>query len=433
MIAAADPRTLVAPGHTRNRDGALRIAGIDVSELAKTYGTPLVVFDAGTFQDNLQRFFSAARPHGVGVAYAAKAFLVLRLAARLARQTELELDVCSLGEIATAERGGFPAARMYLHGCGKSAEELEAAIGGRVHFIVVDGVDELADLAARAGERRVTVALRINTGIDVHTHDFVRTGGENTKFGILPADVPKALAILDAHPNLALYGLHAHMGSQIFDEAPFAANLDALVDIAALLHARGRSVGKVLLGGGFGVDEDVMGQGRLDLATLLGDLAARAADRANAVGIPLPRLGIEPGRALVATAGTTLYRVAAIKNSGRRRFVVIDGSIADNPRPAIYAAYHQPLVAQSASRGELVPVTIAGRSCENDEMVDAQLPDDLRVGDLVALSTTGAYTYAMASNYNRFGRPAVVEVESGDHRLLARRENTEDVMRNDVL
>ena len=432
MIAAADPRTLLAPGHTRAQDGTLRIAGVDVTELAKTYGTPLVIFDANTFQSNVERFLSAARPHGIGVAYAAKAFLVVRLAARLA-QTEIELDVCSLGEIATAERGGFPVARMYLHGCGKSAEEHDAAINGRVHFIVIDGVQELADLAARASGRRVEVALRINTGIDVHTHDFIRTGGENTKFGILPANVPDALAVLDAHPNLALLGLHAHMGSQIFDEAPFATNLDALIDIATTLHAGGRSIGMVLLGGGFGVDEDVAAQGGPDLATLLGDLAARAAARTKAAGIPLPRLGIEPGRGLVATAGTTLYRVAAIKNAGRRRFVVIDGSIADNPRPAIYGAYHQPLVAHSASRGGLVPVTIAGRSCENDEMVDAQLPDDLRAGDLLALTTTGAYTYAMASNYNRFGRPAVIEVENGGHRLLARRENTDDVMRNDVL
>jgi diaminopimelate decarboxylase len=433
MIAAADPRTLVAPGHTRDEAGTLRVADVDVGELAKLYGTPLVIFDANTFGRNVERFLAAARPHGIGVAYAAKAFLVTRLAARLAQQTELELDVCSLGEIATAERGGFPAARMYLHGCGKNAEEHDAAIGGRVHFIVVDGVEELADLAARANGRRVEIALRINTGIDVHTHEFIRTGGENTKFGILPADVGKALAVLDAHPNLVLRGLHAHMGSQIFDEAPFATNLDALVDIARALHQRGRSAGTLLLGGGFGVDEDVAAQGRSDLAALLGDLAARAGERARESGIPVPRLGIEPGRGLVATAGTTLYRVAAIKNSGRRRFVVIDGSIADNPRPAIYGAYHQPLVAQSAARGELLEVTIAGRSCENDEMVDARLPDDLRAGDLLALSTTGAYTYAMASNYNRFGRPAVVEVENGGHRLLARRENTEDVMRNDVL
>jgi diaminopimelate decarboxylase len=433
VIAATDPRTLVAQGHTRGADATLRIAGVNTVELAETYGTPLVVFDADTFRSNVDGFLSAALPHGISVAYAAKAFLVTRLVARIAQYPELELDVCSLGEIATAERGGFPASRMYLHGCGKTAEELDAAIAGRVQFIVVDGIDELSDLAARAGERPVNVALRINTGIDVHTHDFVRTGGENTKFGILPADVPQALAVLDTHPSLVLAGLHAHMGSQIFDEAPFATNLDALTDIAAALNASGRRVGRLLLGGGFGVDEDVAAQGRLDLATLLSGLAARAEQRSSAAGIAAPRLGIEPGRALAATAGTTLYRIAAIKNSGRRRFVVIDGSIADNPRPAIYGAYHQPVVAQSAARGELVPVTIAGRSCENDEMVDARLPDDLQAGDLLALCTTGAYTYAMASNYNRFGRPAVVEVESGGHRLLARRETTEDVMRNDVL
>lgn len=432
MIAAADPRTLVAPGQSRDTAGSLAIGGTAAIELAGSYGTPLVVFDAGQFERNLQRFLTAARPHGMLVAYAAKAFLVVGLARRLSKHSEVELDVCSLGEIATAERGGFPVSRMYLHGCGKSDEELDAAIEGRVAFIVVDGIEELERLAERASGRPVKLALRINSGIDVHTHEFVRTGGENTKFGILPRDITRAVEIVAQHANLALAGLHSHIGSQVFEEAPFAANIDVVLDVAARISSAGVGLKFLLLGGGFGVDEDVASQQGLDLDALLADLAVRAAAKAQAARIPLPRLGIEPGRALAASAGTTLYRVAAIKNSGTRRFVVIDGGIADNPRPAIYGAYHQPLVAQSEACGGLVPVTIAGRSCENDELMQAWMPDDLRAGDLLALCTTGAYTYAMASNYNRFGRPAVVEVENGHHRLLARRENTEDVMRNDV-
>ena len=188
-----------------------------------------------------------------------------------------------------------------------------------------------------------------------------------------------------------------------------------------------------MLGGGFGIDEDVAAAETFDIEATLADLARRMRETASQAGIPVPRLGIEPGRSLVANSGTTLYRVAAIKDSGTRRFVVIDGSIADNPRPAIYGAFHQPLVASSQARGPLRRVTIAGRSCENDEMLDADLPDDLRTGDLLVLCTTGAYTYAMASNYNRFARPAVAEVESGRHQLVIRRENFEDVLRNDVV
>ncbi|MBV8073865.1 MAG: alanine racemase, partial [Candidatus Eremiobacteraeota bacterium] len=345
----------------------------------------------------------------------------------------VELDVCSLGEIVTAERGGFPAQRMYLHGCGKSEAELEAALEGRVGALVVDGIDELRALGERAGSRRLRIGLRINTGIVAHTHDFVRTGGENTKFGILPQDLPAALTLLDAHRTLELDALHAHIGSQIFDEAPYATNLEALLDAAAAAHANGRRVARLILGGGFGVDEDVAASQRLDLRAILAGLARRAAEGARRRRIPVPALGVEPGRALVATAGTSLYTVVAIKDSGSRRFVVIDGGIADNPRPAIYGAFHQPLVAWSEAEGALCRATVAGRSCENDELVDADLPAELRAGDLLALCTTGAYTYSMASNYNRFPRPAVVEVGDASHRPIARRETLEDVTRNDIL
>ncbi|MBV8601206.1 MAG: diaminopimelate decarboxylase, partial [Candidatus Eremiobacteraeota bacterium] len=168
------------------------------------------------------------------------------------------------------------------------------------------------------------------------------------------------------------------------------------------------------------------------LATIFSDLAARTLDGARRRAIPVPALAVEPGRALAASAGSSLYAVVAIKDSGKRRFVVVDGGIADNPRPAIYGAFHQPLVASSRAQGSLRRVTLAGRSCENDELVDADLPDDLAIGDLLALCTTGAYTYSMASNYNRFPRPAVVEVGDGHHRPIVRRESLADVMRNDI-
>lgn len=433
MIASADPRVLVAPGQTRAGDGMLLLGGVRADELAQTYQTPLFVFDATTFDRTIDAFAAACEPHGVTLAYAAKALLVVGIARRLASHRSLELDVCSLGEIVTAERAGFPADRMYLHGCGKSEAELGAAIEGRVGMIVVDGIDELVHLARLASGRTVNIGLRINTGIEAHTHEFVRTGGENTKFGFAPSALDAALEVLVAQPRLRLKALHGHVGSQIFDEAPFAANLDALLELAQAAHRRGHPIETVIVGGGFGVDEDIAAPASFDLPSVVADLAQQARAGAKRAAIPVPRLGIEPGRALVASAGTSLYTIVAIKDSGSRRFVVVDGGIADNPRPAIYGAFHQPLVARSAAKGPVRRVTVAGRSCENDELVDADLPDDLRVGDLLVLCTTGAYTYSMASNYNRFGRPPIAEVSSGSHRLLARRENVEDVIRNDVL
>ena len=424
---------MVATGQSRAPDGVLRIGETGADLLAATYGTPLLAFDARTFDATVGRFIAACAPHGVTLAYAAKALLVSGIVQRFIDHPSVELDVCSLGEIVTAERVDFPATRMYLHGCGKSDGELDAALEGRVGSIIVDGFDELERLAERADERTVGIGLRINTGIEAHTHEFVRTGGENTKFGIAPDALERALDVFDAHPNLTLTVLHGHIGSQLFDEAPYAANLDVLLELAARAHERGRSLGKLLLGGGFGVSEDITAPPAFDLDTIISELAARAVAGAKRLGIAIPHLGIEPGRALVAAAGTSLYTVVAIKDSGSRRFVVIDGGIADNPRPALYGAFHQPLVARSAARGPLRRVTVAGRSCENDEMVDAELPDDLRVGDLLALCTAGAYTYSMASNYNRFTRPPIVEVDGASHRLLARRETIDDVLRCDIV
>ena len=431
-MKARDPRVLTAAGHSRDSEGTLWIGRVPATSLVERFGTPLVVFDAGVFERNLAEYEAACDAGGIALAYACKALLVVGIARRLRAHPGIALDVCSLGEILTAERAGVPAARMYLHGCGKSDEELDAALEGRVARIIVDGISELERLAVRAGARAVAadIGLRINTGIAAHTHEFVRTGGENTKFGIAPRELEQALTILRTS-RMRLTTLHAHIGSQIFEEAPYAASLETLLEVAAASARCGTAISELIVGGGFGVEEDVASPA-FDRAGVLADLARRTREGAERLGIPAPRLGVEPGRDLVAAAGTTLYRVVAIKDAGDRRFVVIDGGMADNPRPAIYGAFHQPLVARSAARGMLGRATICGRSCENDELVEAELPRDLALGDLLGLCTTGAYTYAMASNYNRFPRPAVVEVEDGEARLLVRRETLDDVLRNDL-
>jgi diaminopimelate decarboxylase len=400
------------------------IGGVAASELAATYGTPLHLIDTDEFALEVDRFERAFGGREITVGYAAKAFLCIGLAELIA-QTRLRLDVCSLGELLTAERGGVPAQRMYFHGCGKTDAELGAIVEGRVAFDVIDNREELerlAQLAARAAP--VDVMLRVNTGIEAHTHAYVRTGGENTKFGIGQADVGDVLRRLGATPQLRLIGLHSHIGSSIVDPQPFIDNLGLLIDWADAARGFGHPVTELIAGGGMGV-EDIPGQSRpLDLERLAQELAERASGTRY-------RVAIEPGRALIARAGSTLYRVTAVKHQGRRRFLIVDGGMADNPRPALYGAHHHLDVMQSSAVEAPQPATLCGRSCENDQLGEVQVAADLRAGDLVALRTTGAYTYSMASNYNRFGRPPVVFVADGSHRRAVRGERPEDVLRND--
>jgi diaminopimelate decarboxylase len=402
------------------------LGGVSARELADAYGTPLFVIDLDELDLEIDRFVRACAPHGIAVGYAGKAFLCGALAEHLAA-TPLRLDVCSLGELVTAERGGFPAGRMYFHGCGKTDDELRAIADRRVAFAVVDNHEELERLAALASQAApVDVMLRVNTGISAHTHAFVRTGGENTKFGIAVNRLPSVFARIAALPQLRLIGLHAHIGSQIAEVAPFLANVDELLAAAELAIAAGLPVAELLCGGGIGVEEAPDDPRPLAIEALADGLAAHAAGR----GL---RLAIEPGRALVARAGSSLYRVMAVKTQGRRRFVVVDGGMADNPRPLLYGARHLPEVLSARRAGPDEPATLAGRSCENDELGDYVLPRDLAAGDLVAMRNTGAYTYSMASNYNRFGRPPVVFVRDGHHRRVVRGETAEDVARLDLV
>ncbi|HMC44359.1 MAG TPA: diaminopimelate decarboxylase [Caballeronia sp.] len=401
-----------------------QIGGVPVRELAQTYGTPLHLIDIDEFELEADRFRRAFESRGITVGYAAKAFFCIALAELIAATT-LRIDVCSMGELLTAERGGMPAGRLYFHGCGKSAEELGAIVEGRVAFSVVDSSEELERLARLAHGHSVDIMLRINPGIEVHTHEYMRTGGENTKFGIPLDTIDAIFARISELPQLRLIGLHSHLGSSITDAAPYAANVAVLLGLAERARAAGHPVAELIAGGGMAV-EMVPGDPRpIDLDTLAEGLAQ------TVMGAPY-RLAIEPGRALIARSGSALYRVMAIKQQGRRRFVIIDGGMADNPRPALYGALHQLDVLDSEAKAPPQAATLCGRSCENDVLGEVLVPDDLRAGDLVALRTTGAYTYSMASNYNRFGRPPVVFLRDGSHRRVIRGERADDVLRNDL-
>ncbi len=411
----------------------MKLGGIEAEALAERYATPLLVIDLDEVDGAIARCRAVCDPHGIEIAYAGKALLLVALARRLA-QRGLNLDVCSIGELVTAERAGFPAERITLHGCGKSNEELEAAAAARVGRIVVDGVEELQRLTRIARpEAPLRTLLRLNPGIEAHTHAFVRTGGEDTKFGIAPRDEDAVRAILRDATGLRFSGLHAHVGSQIYEPGAFVAVAEALVQASARFAREGFTAEEIVIGGGFGVMTDPSRPNeRIDFRATIDAVAKAVAVAAARVRVPPPRLGIEPGRMLIGPAGTTLYRVCAVKHQARRTFVVVDGGLYENPRPALYGASHH-AVAASRPNLDLQEVVLCGRSCENDVLGRAMLPSALREGDLVAMSVTGAYTYSMASNYNRFTRPAVVAVTGGQEHLLARRESIEDVLRSDVL
>ncbi len=423
-IAKPDHPTLAPLGH-------LEIGGVAASVLATTYGTPLLALDGDVLAANIARFETFVRTYAIDACYAGKALLFVGLARRIGASA-LGLDVCSLGELLTGEAAGIAPERMVFHGCGKTHDELVAAASGRVGRVVVDHHDELDALARLADHARpIHVLLRVNTGIEAHTHAYVRTGGEESKFGFPLRELERAVAFAVASPGIRLVGLHSHLGSQIFDAAPYDASLPILLDAYARALAAGAPLTDLVLGGGFGVDP-IPGAARFDLesaiGTLVNDLGAGARER----GITAPRLGLEPGRSIVADAGMSLYRVVTIKHQGARKFAIVDGGIADNPRPALYGAYHHPTLANRDSDAPLEETTVCGRSCENDRLVVAPLPADLAPGDLLALGTTGAYTYSMASNYNRFPRPAIAFAGHGEHALAVRREEAADILRNDV-
>jgi len=412
-------------------DAALSLGGVAATALASEYGTPLLVLDTDVLDATLARFEQLGAELALDVAYAGKALLIVALAERLAKGS-LRLDVCSLGELHTAESAGFPAARMVLHGCGKTDEELAAAANGRVVRVVVDHREELDRLARIAKTSApVDVLLRINPGIEAHTHAYVRTGGEDSKFGFPLGEVDAAIAQAVAAPSLRLCGIHSHLGSNIFEATPYEASLSTTIEAYARAAAQGAPMRELVIGGGFGVDSHPNGE-RLDLGATLRALASHLQKEARRLGIIPPRLGIEPGRAIVAQSGTSLYRAITVKRQGVRRFVIVDGSLADNPRPALYGAYHHPVATGRDFSSEMEETTISGRSCENDELVVAPLPADLRAGDLLALQSTGAYTFSMASNYNRFPRPPLVFAGGGRHRAVVRRESLEDLVRNDL-
>ncbi|HXQ58755.1 MAG TPA: diaminopimelate decarboxylase [Acidimicrobiales bacterium] len=411
----------------RGADGRLRVGGVDLVTLADEMGTPLFVYDEAHLRFRCRE---AVIAWGDGVAYATKAFLCTAMA-RLAYEEGMGLDVSTGGELHVALSAGVPAARLVMHGNNKSSEELARAIEVGVGRIVVDSFDEIDRLAKLTGTvvggGGPGVLLRVTPGVEAHTHDFVRTGQEDSKFGfgLSSGAATEAVARIRALPGVRLIGVHAHIGSQIFRVESFADEVEALVGFFAPLD-----LGELCIGGGLGVAY-VTGE----RAPSLTQWAQIVHDACRRAGLPdNVRLTAEPGRSIVATAGITLYRVGTIKElPGLRTYVAVDGGMSDNPRPVLYGSGYEAFLPREPGATRPRAVRVVGKHCESGDVVvaDARVPADISLGDVLATPVTGAYGYAMASNYNKVPRPAVVFVADGAARVVVRRETDDDLVRLD--
>jgi diaminopimelate decarboxylase len=427
--------------------GHLRVAGVDLIELAEEYGTPLFVYDEAHLRERCRE---AVAEWGEGVAYATKAFLCVAMA-KLAYEEGMCLDVSTGGELHVALAAGVAPDRLVLHGNNKSESELAAALAVGVGRIVIDSFDEIDRIERLLAEpatsgsptasppaatssspaERPKVLVRVTPGVEVHTHEFVRTGQDDSKFGFGLASGAASEAIarlrrLDAEGTIELVGVHTHIGSQVFAVDAFVQAIQVIADFFAPL-----GLSELVVGGGLGVAY-VTGEEAPSMANWAGSV--RRACRET--GIPdSVRVTAEPGRSIVAAAGITLYRVGTIKDvPGYRTYVSIDGGISDNPRPVLYGSGYEAFLPRATDTDRKRPIRLVGKHCESGDVVvsEGYVPTDLAVGDILATPVTGAYGHSMASNYNKVPRAAVVFVADGESRLVVRRETFDDLLRYDV-
>jgi diaminopimelate decarboxylase len=419
-----------------NNKGHLLIGGCDTVELAAEFGTPLYVFDELGIRHKCAEFKRefGSRYADSAVFYSAKAFINQALA-RLFNEEGLGLDVVSAGEISIVRSAGFPMDRVCFPGNNKSAEELRLALKWGVGRIVVDNFHELGMLGEIAEERGANpdMLLRLSPGVDPHTHNYIITGNLDSKFGVPMADAEKALVMALSMSRLRLRGLHCHIGSQIAELEPYQQAIEIILGFAAEMKKKhGFEMEEMDIGGGFAV------QYTLDapvpaIAEYAEAITAAVTNGCQKLGLAQPRLIVEPGRSVVGRSGVALYTVGVIKDIPNvRRYVSVDGGMADNIRPALYGAKHEAVVANKMAEKETEKVTIAGKFCESGDVIirDAVLPP-LGTGDILAVADCGAYSIPLASNYNAALKPAIVLVKEGKARLIRRRETFDDLSRLD--
>jgi diaminopimelate decarboxylase len=437
-LNAIDPA--IWPASAGRIDGVLTIGGSPITELVAEHGTPALLLD----EDDLR---SRAREHasafaGADVYYAGKAFLCTAVA-RWIEEEGLGLDVCTGGELAVALAAGFPPQRLAFHGNNKSVDELERAVAAGVGRIIVDSFAEIArlDAVAAAAGRIQAVLVRVTVGVEAHTHEYIATAHEDQKFGFSLRDgvAEEAVAAVLAAGSLRLVGLHSHIGSQIFDTAGFEVAAHRVVGLAATIRDRfGVELPELDLGGGLGIAY-VAGDDPEPAKSVGQRLQHVVETECAAANLAVPRLAVEPGRAIVGPAAITVYEVGTVKpvvldGNVSRTYVSIDGGMSDNIRTALYDAGYTAVLANRASSAEPMLARIVGKHCESGDIVvrDVWLPADIAPGDLIAVAATGAYCRSMASNYNHVPRPPVVAVRAGTSRVLVRRETERDLLSLDT-
>ncbi|MFJ6086270.1 diaminopimelate decarboxylase [Streptomyces sp. NPDC092369] len=430
----ADDLSVWPASTTEPHPGELSVGGVPLAELADRFGTPVYVLDEAEVRDRCRTYLHAFPD--AEVLYAAKAFLC-RAMVHWIEEEGLGLDVCSAGELELAVTTGFPPERTVLHGNAKSPRDLEMALRLGVGRIVIDSPSEIARLAAAVGHGgHQKVMVRVVPAVSAGAHEKIRTGTDDQKFGLSIADghAQHAIARILDQPQLELTGLHCHLGSQITTVKPYLAAVRRVVGLMARLHDQhGLVLPELDLGGGHGIAYRP-GEPALDLTDLSRRVRAELHDACAAAGLPVPRLTIEPGRAIAGPAGIALYHVLAVKRTGTHTFVAVDGGMSDNPRPALYGVRYAPRLIGRRTTTDRVPVTVVGRHCEAGDTLatDVRLPADVRPGDLLAVPVAGAYHLSMASTYNLVGRPPVAAVRDGHARLLVRRESLDDIRSRDV-
>jgi diaminopimelate decarboxylase len=431
LLPALWPRTA-----KRDADGVLTLGGLPVTELARRFGTPVYVLDEADFRARCRDFVEAFGD--ADIFYAGKAF-ICKAIVRILAEEGMFLDVCSGGELAVALAGGMPAERIGLHGNNKSVAELTRAVDAGVGRIVVDSFQEIDRLTRIARERgvRPRVMVRVTVGVEAHTHEYIATAHEDQKFGfsLFGGAAREAVDRILADDVLDLRGLHSHIGSQIFDTDAFEVAAKRVLGLQAdIRSAHGIEPPELDLGGGFGIAYTTQDDPRrpVELADSLRRIVKEDCD---ALGLAVPRLSFEPGRAIVGQAVFTLYEVGTVKDvDGIRTYVSVDGGMSDNIRTALYDASYSATIASRASTAPPMLARVVGKHCESGDIVvkDEFLPADVQPGDLLAVPGTGAYCRSMASNYNHVPRPPVVAVSDGTARVIVRRETEDDLLALDV-
>lgn len=428
-------------GTTRINDfNHLEIGGCDTVELAKEFGTPLYIMDETLIRENCRNYYQSfvEKYNNTQVIYASKTFSNIAMY-KIIEEEGLGLDVVSGGELYTAIQAKFPMDKVYFHGNNKTPDEIKLALEAKIGRFVVDNQYEMELINKIASElnTKANILLRITPGIEAHTHDYIKTGQIDSKFGMVLSNGQAMEGIQKAleKENLVFKGLHCHIGSQIFELASYQGAAEVMMEFVKEVTLKtGLKVEELNLGGGFGIyyteaDEPASVSKYADL------VMTTVKEKSEEYGLILPKVIVEPGRSIAGPAGTTIYTIGSIKNiPGVRTYVAVDGGMTDNPRPALYQSKYEALLANKANDSEEEVVSIAGKCCESGDMLiwDLALPR-VESGDILAVSATGAYNYSMANNYNRIAKPAVVLVKDGNADIIVKRETHEDIVRNDVL